>query len=135
MYSKISLLGVFKIHNRYLHVYAMIMRVFYLFCFHGIFSNLSLLLLTSKPTTSLGRPCHSLVILSMAPVVRIEPNGSQAFLSHDDAVKDLKGQGWDIFIKKFKGYNLHVAKEFTQMFDGYRVKVDLIFSWTRLKSF
>jgi hypothetical protein len=59
----------------------------------------------------------------MAPVVRIEPNGSQAFLSHDDAVKDLKGQGWDIFIKKFKGYNLHVAKEFTQMFDGYRVKV------------
>jgi hypothetical protein len=35
----------------------------------------------------------------------------------------LKGQGWDIFIKKFKGYNLHVAKEFTQTFDGCREKV------------
>jgi hypothetical protein len=44
-------------------------------------------------------------------------------LSHDDAVEDLKGQGWDIFIKKFKGYNLCVAKEFAQTFDGCRAKV------------
>jgi hypothetical protein len=101
----------------------MIAQVFYLFCFDGIRLDLSLLHLTSKPTTSLGHLCHSLVILSMAPVVRIEPNGSQEFMSHDDAVEDLKGQGWDIFIKKLKGYSIHMAKEFTQMFDGYRVKV------------
>jgi hypothetical protein len=59
----------------------------------------------------------------MALVVRIELNGSQELLSHDDAVEDLKGQGWDIFIKKFKGYNLHMSKEFNQMFDGYIAKV------------
>jgi hypothetical protein len=59
----------------------------------------------------------------MAPVVRIEPNGSQALLSHDDVVEDLKGQSWDAFIKRFEGYNLRLAKEFTQTFDGYKVKV------------
>jgi hypothetical protein len=55
----------------------------------------------------------------MAPVVRIELNGSQALLIHVDAGEDLKIQ-WDIFIKKFKGYNICVAKEFSQTFDGYR---------------
>jgi hypothetical protein len=59
----------------------------------------------------------------MDPDVQIELNGSQAFLSHDDAVEDLKGQVWDTFIKRFKGYKLRVAKEFTQTFDGYREKV------------
>jgi hypothetical protein len=59
----------------------------------------------------------------MASVVRIESNGSQALLSLDDVVEDLKGQGWETFIKRFEGYNLHVAKEFTQTFDGYRAKV------------
>jgi hypothetical protein len=59
----------------------------------------------------------------MAHVVQIGPNGSQALLSHDDAVEDLKGPGWDIFIKNFKGYNLCVAKEFTQTFYGCRAKV------------
>jgi hypothetical protein len=59
----------------------------------------------------------------MALLVRIESNGSKALLSHDDAVEDLKGQGWDTFIKRFKGYSLRVAKEFTQKFDGYREKV------------
>jgi hypothetical protein len=33
-------------------------------------------------------------------------------MSHDDAVEDLKGHGWDTFIEIFEGYNLHVAKEF-----------------------
>jgi hypothetical protein len=123
MYLEISLPGVSKFHNQELHVYAMITHVFFLFCFHGICSNLSLLLLTSKPTTLLGCPYHNIVIISMALVVRIEMNGSQALFSHDDVVEDLKGQGWDIFIKKFKGYNLHVSKEFTQTFDGYIAKV------------
>jgi hypothetical protein len=59
----------------------------------------------------------------MALVVRIEPNGTQALLSHDNAVEDLKGHGWDAFIKRFEGYNLCVAKEFAQMFDGYREKI------------
>jgi hypothetical protein len=37
--------------------------------------------------------------------------------------EDLKNQGWDMFIKKFKGYNLQVAKEFSLTFDGYKEKV------------
>ena len=45
----------------------------------------------------------------MAPVVQIDSNGSQSLLSHDDAVEDLKGRGWDAFIKRFEGYNLRVA--------------------------
>jgi hypothetical protein len=44
-------------------------------------------------------------------------------LLHDDASEDLKNQGWDMFIKKFQGYNLQVAKEFALTFDGYREKV------------
>jgi hypothetical protein len=48
----------------------------------------------------------------MAPVIRLEPNGCQALLSHDDAIEDLKSHGWDIFLKKFEGYNLQVEKAF-----------------------
>jgi hypothetical protein len=59
----------------------------------------------------------------MAPVIRIEPNGSQTLFLYDDVSEDLKSQGWDMFIKKFQGYNLQVAKEFTLTFDGYREKV------------
>jgi hypothetical protein len=59
----------------------------------------------------------------MDPIVRIELNGSQALLSLDDVVEDLKGHGWDAFIKRFEGYNLRLAKEFTQTFDGCREKV------------
>jgi hypothetical protein len=44
-------------------------------------------------------------------------------LFHDDVVEDLKGQGWDTFIKRFEGYNLCVAEEFSQTFYGYRAKV------------
>jgi hypothetical protein len=50
-------------------------------------------------------------------------NGSQALLSNDDAVEYLKVQGWDDFIKRFEGYNLCVAKEFAQTFDGQREKI------------
>jgi hypothetical protein len=59
----------------------------------------------------------------MAPVVRLEPNGFQALLSHDDAIEDLKSQGWDVFLKIFEGYNLQVAQAFAQTFDGCREKI------------
>jgi hypothetical protein len=34
-------------------------------------------------------PCYVYVIVPMAPMVRIEPNGLQALLSHDDVVGDI----------------------------------------------
>jgi hypothetical protein len=45
----------------------------------------------------------------MDPVVRVELNGSQDFLSHDDAVDDLIHFGWVKFIQFFEGFNLEVA--------------------------
>jgi hypothetical protein len=59
----------------------------------------------------------------MAPVVRLETNGSQALLSHDDAIEYLKSQGWEAFLKIFEGYNLQVAKDFAQTFDGCIAKI------------
>jgi len=59
----------------------------------------------------------------MAPVVHLEPNGCQALLSHDNAVEDLKSQGWDAFLKRFKGHNLQVARAFAQTFNGCREKI------------
>jgi hypothetical protein len=46
----------------------------------------------------------------MAPVIRVELNGPQDLFLHDDVSEDLKNQGWDMFIKKFWGYKLQVAK-------------------------
>jgi hypothetical protein len=74
-----------------------------------------------KPTSRF--PCCSYVIVSMAPVVRIEPNGSQSLLSYDDALNELVVYGWDSFIRRFEGYNLAVAQDFTQSFDGSKVKI------------
>jgi hypothetical protein len=59
----------------------------------------------------------------MAPVTRVEPNGSHIMLLYDDVSEDLKSQAWDMFIKKFQGYKLQVAKESSLTFDGYREKV------------
>jgi hypothetical protein len=59
----------------------------------------------------------------MAPVIQFDPNGSQTLLLYNDASKDLKNQGCDMFIEKFQGYNLRVAKEFSLTFDGCRAKV------------
>jgi hypothetical protein len=59
----------------------------------------------------------------MAPVVRIEPNGSKSLLSHDDAIDHIVAQGWDFFIRRFEGFNLVVAQDFSQMFDGTRAKI------------
>ena len=59
----------------------------------------------------------------MAPIVRFEPNDIQALLLYDDAIKDLERIGWLVFIRKFQGFNLQVAQEFTFSFDGCREKV------------
>jgi len=59
----------------------------------------------------------------MASVERIKPNGSQALLSHDDAMDNIVAYRWDGFIRQFEGLNLFVAQSFTQTFDGTRAKI------------
>ena len=59
----------------------------------------------------------------MTLVILLEPNGCQDLLSHDDVSEDLKIQGWDVFLKKFEGYNLQVEKAFVQTFDCCRAKI------------
>jgi hypothetical protein len=59
----------------------------------------------------------------MAPMVCIELNGCKALMFHDDAINELKAHGWDVFLKKFEGYNLQVAQVFAQMFEGFLAKV------------
>jgi hypothetical protein len=60
---------------------------------------------------------------SMAPVVRVEPNGNQALLMFDNARQDLTDSGWLTFVKRFEGFNLCVARQFSMTFDGCRAKV------------
>ena len=69
--------------------------------------------------------CCVLITLpsNMAPVIRIEPNGIQNLLSYDDAREDLERNGWHVFIRKFQGFNIRVAQEFSLSFDGCREKV------------
>jgi hypothetical protein len=59
----------------------------------------------------------------MAPVVRAEPNGSQALLTFDGAYADLEEFGWLSFIRKFDGFNIPVARQFALSFDGCRGKI------------
>jgi hypothetical protein len=59
----------------------------------------------------------------MAPVVRAEPNGSQALLTFDGAYADLEEFGWISFIRKFDGFNIPVARKFALSFDGCRAKI------------
>jgi hypothetical protein len=59
----------------------------------------------------------------MAPVVRAEPNGSQALLTFDGAYADLEEFGWLSFIRKFDGFNIPVARQFALSFDGCRAKI------------
>jgi hypothetical protein len=115
-----------KNQDRNLDVHIIIAQRICLVCFHFICLDFFLLRLPSKPRAILSLPCYIPIIFLEALVVRIEPNGSQALLSHDDVVEDLKVQGWDAFIKRFEDYNLHVAKEFAQTFDGYREKIGYI---------
>jgi hypothetical protein len=85
--------------------------------------DLSLLLIRWEPKPIPGDFCCILITVVMAPVVHIEPNGCQYFLSHDDVIDDLKAHGWDVFLKKFDGYNIQVAKSFSQTFDGFEAKI------------
>jgi hypothetical protein len=59
----------------------------------------------------------------MAPVVRIEPTGSQALLLFDNARKDLEDSGWLTFVQRFEGFNIFIAQQFALTFDGCRAKV------------
>jgi hypothetical protein len=67
-------------------------------------------------------PTHR-VLLSMASVVLIEPNGSQALLLFNNDRKDLENSGWLVFIQRFEGFNLSVSQQFALTFDGCRDKV------------
>ena len=59
----------------------------------------------------------------MAPIVRVELNGSQDFLSHDDVVDDLVHFSWVKFIHSFEGFNLKFAHAFAKTFDRAKYKV------------
>ena len=87
------------------------------------YSKLFMLLTRLEPKNSSSNLCCILVIVVMAPVVRLEPNVCWDLLSHDDVIEDLKSHGWDVFFKKFEHYNLQVAKAFAQTFDGCRAKI------------
>lgn len=63
------------------------------------------------------------VLLSMAPVVLIEPNGSQDLSLFDNARKDLENSGWLVFIQRSEGFNICVAQQFALTFDGCRDKI------------
>jgi len=56
-------------------------------------------------------------------VVRVDPNGSQSLLSHDDVVDDLNVFGWVKFIKSFEVFNLEFAQDFTKTFYSARAKI------------
>ena len=59
----------------------------------------------------------------MADLVRMDSNESQALLSHDDAMDNLVAYGWDGFIIWFEGFNLKVAQDFSQNFDGAKANI------------
>jgi hypothetical protein len=80
-------------------------------------SELFLFLTQFEPKTIQSNLCRIRVTFVMALVVRLDMNGCQALLSHDDAIEDLKSHGWDVFLKKFEGYNLQVAKFLGIFFD------------------
>jgi hypothetical protein len=64
-----------------------------------------------------------IVINLMAHVVRIDLNGSQNLLSHDDVVDDLVIFRWVKFVQSFEVFNMEVAQYFSKTFDGARDKI------------
>jgi hypothetical protein len=62
-------------------------------------------------------------LLAMAPVVRIEPNSVMTLLLFGNAREDLERNGWRVFVEKFEGFNLAVAQQFAQTFNGCRAKI------------
>jgi hypothetical protein len=101
----------------------MITHRFYYFHVSTLHSELFMFLTRLEPKIFLSNLCCILVTVVMDPIVRIDPNGCQALLSHDDAIEDLKNHGWDIFLNKFEGYNLQVEESFTRTFDGFRANI------------
>jgi hypothetical protein len=91
--------------------------------FSTIHSDLFLSLLPFKPKNILSYPYYIMVAFFMDLVIPLDPNGCKELLSHDDVIKELKIQGWDVFLKRCEGYNLQVAKAFAQTFDGCREKI------------
>jgi hypothetical protein len=63
----------------------------------------------TKPTSYF--PYYFYLTILMAPVVRIDPNGSQALLSHDDVVDDLVAYGWDGFMTTFTTPSLPAGRK------------------------
>jgi hypothetical protein len=59
----------------------------------------------------------------MAPIVKIEMNGSHDILSHDDVMDDLIVFGWVKFIQSFEGFDLEITQDFAKTFDGARAKI------------
>jgi len=123
MCVRFSLLGMVKLYDQTLDVHAIITHSLCYGLFLFIHSDLLLSLLPSKLRTVLSHPCYILVTFVMAPVGCLDPNGCQELLSHDDAIEDLKSQGWDAFLKRFEGHNLQVARAFAQTFNGCRAKI------------
>jgi hypothetical protein len=74
----------------------------------------------SKPTSDFHVDS---LLLAIAPVVRIEPNGIQTLLSFDNAIDNLERNSWCLFIENFEGFNMRVAQEFALNFDGCRAKI------------
>jgi len=62
----------------------------------------------------------------MAPIVRIESNGPQTLLSHDNTTGKLSQFSWLGFIESFNGFNLEVAKAFAKTFDGTKAKIGIV---------
>jgi hypothetical protein len=58
--------------------------------FSTIHSDFFMLLLPLKPKTIMIYPYYILVAFVMAPVIRLELNGCQDLLSHDNAIEELK---------------------------------------------
>jgi hypothetical protein len=59
----------------------------------------------------------------MAPILRIDSNGSQNLLSHDDIMDSLVQFSLVKFIQSFDGFNLEVSRIFYNTFNGTRAKI------------
>ena len=56
----------------------------------------------------------------MGIVLRVEPIDCIRVDASDSLTSKLQRIGWYSFIKKFRGYNLEVSKQFVATFDGHK---------------
>ena len=105
-------------HDRlhHLHMHAFMLTPFSSFIAIGLGSSITVCVGEFEPFSY-----HAFG--SMAPVVRVEPNGNQALLMFDNARQDLADNGWLTFMKRFEGFKICVARQFSMTFDGCRSKV------------